>query len=221
MIESIYGCNYRLLKDYILLIFFIFFSAGLSFAQKSYDLNNVGFDDTKNIEEKYIYNPELNKYIISSEVGDYPITYPLVLSVEEFEALVLKKQIRKYFKNKIVALSGKGNNIDDLQKNLLPESYVNKSFFQSFLGKNLIDISPQGSIGIDLGIRYQKNDNPATSPRDRENFGFDFDQRISLSILGKIGDRLQITANYDTESTFDFQNLLKFVNFFSSIDVKG
>ena len=55
MIESIYGGNYRLLKDYILLIFFIFFSAGLSFAQKSYDLNNVGFDDTKNIEEKYIY----------------------------------------------------------------------------------------------------------------------------------------------------------------------
>ena len=209
MIESIYGCNYRLLKDYILLIFFIFFSARFSFAQKSYDLNNIGFDDTKNIEEKYIYNSELNKYIISSEVGDYPITYPLVLSVEEFEALVLKKQLRKYFKNKIVALSGKGNNIDDLQKNLLPESYVNKSFFQSFLGKNLIDISPQGSIGIDLGIRYQKNDNPATSPRYRENFGFDFDQRISLSILGKIGDRLQITANYDTESTFDFQNLVK------------
>ena len=60
-----------------------------------------------------------------------------------------------------------------------------------------------------MGIRYQKNDNPATSPRDRKNFGFDFDQRISLSILGKIGDRLQITANYDTESTFDFQNLVK------------
>ena len=74
MIESIYGSNYRLLKDYILLIFFIFFSARFSFAQKSYDLNNIGFDDTKNIEEKYIYNSKLNKYIISCEVGDYPIT---------------------------------------------------------------------------------------------------------------------------------------------------
>ena len=27
--------------------------------------------------------------------------------------------------------------------------------------------------------------------------------------MGKIGERLQITANYDTESTFDFQNLVK------------
>ena len=34
-------------------------------------------------------------------------------------------------------------------------------------------------------------------------------RRISLSLLGKIGERLQITANYDTESTFDFQNLVK------------
>ena len=30
-----------------------------------------------------------------------------------------------------------------------------------------------------------------------------------MSLLGKIGERLQITANYDTESTFDFQNLVK------------
>ena len=82
-------------------------------------------------QNKQIFAQIDNAIIIS--VGDYPITYPLVLSVEEFEALVLKKQLRKYFKNKIVALSGKGNNIDDLQKNLLPESYVNKNFFQSFL----------------------------------------------------------------------------------------
>src|SRR5690606_5973004 len=35
------------------------------------------------------------------------------------------------------------------------------------------------------------------------------DQRISLSLLGKVGTRLQVTANYDTQSTFDFQNLIK------------
>ena len=92
---------------------------------------------------------------------------------------------------------------------MLPELYVNNKFFQSIFGSNAIDISPQGSIGIDLGYRYQRNDNPITSPVNRRSPGFDFDQRISLSLLGKIGERLQITANYDTESTFDFQNLIK------------
>ena len=62
---------------------------------------------------------------------------------------------------------------------------------------------------MDLGILFTKQDNPTFSPRNRSNFTFDFDQRISLSLLGKVGTRLQVTANYDTESTFDFQNLVK------------
>lgn len=32
---------------------------------------------------------------------------------------------------------------------------------------------------------------------------------IQFQSFLKIGERLQITANYDTESTFDFQNLVK------------
>ena len=32
---------------------------------------------------------------------------------------------------------------------------------------------------------------------------------IGLSLLGKVGTRLQVTANYDTEATFDFQQLIK------------
>ena len=28
-------------------------------------------------------------------------------------------------------------------------------------------------------------------------------------MLGKVGTRLQVNANYDTQSTFDFQNLIK------------
>ena len=84
--------------------------------------------------------------------------------------------------------------------------YVNSNFFSSIFGSNKLDVKPQGSIGVDLGFRYQKTDNPSFSPRNRRNFGFDFDQRINLSLIGNIGERLQITANYDTESTFDFKN---------------
>lgn len=47
------------------------------------------------------------------------------------------------------------------------------------------------------------------SPRNRRTFTFDFDQRISMSLQGKVGTRLNVTANYDTESTFAFQNLIK------------
>ena len=91
----------------------------------------------------------------------------------------------------------------------MPNFYINNNFFESVFGGNTIEVIPQGSVAIDLGVIWQKNDNPALSPRNRTNLSFDFDQRISLSMLGKVGERLQVTANYDTEATFDFQNLVK------------
>ena len=62
---------------------------------------------------------------------------------------------------------------------------------------------------MDLGVMYSKQENPSFSPQNQSNLTFDFDQRISLSLLGKVGTRLQVNANYDTQSTFDFQNIVK------------
>jgi len=202
-----YALN-RLLK---LLCFFL--CSGFLWAQDSEvsgaDLGTIKMPMPQSIVSKYVYDPITERYIFAEEIDGYPIGTPLVLTLEEFEALVLKEKMAGYFQEKIAALSGKGSNLEETQKNLLPEVYVNNKFFQTIFGSNSIDVVPQGSIGIDLGIRYQKTDNPISSPRDRRNFGFDFDQQISLSLLGKIGERLQIIANYDTESTFDFQNLIK------------
>ena len=175
----------------------------------SYDLSKSKLTQSSAISSKYTYDPQTGMYHYTETIDGYPINTPLVISRKEFQAMVLAEQMKGYFKSKIAALTGNAENLSETQKNLLPEVYVNSKFFQSIFGSNVIDIVPQGSVGIDLGVRYQKNDNPAASPRNRRSFGFDFDQRISLSLLGKIGDRLQITANYDTESTFDFQNLVK------------
>ncbi|WP_373516445.1 cell surface protein SprA, partial [Pricia sp.] len=120
-----------------------------------------------------------------------------------------RESMQDYYKTKIDAVSGQKEGSEEAQKNLLPEFYVNSGFFETIFGGNTIEVIPQGSVEMDLGILYTKQDNPTFSPRNRSNFSFDFDQRISLSLLGKVGTRLQVTANYDTESTFDFQNLIK------------
>ena len=185
------------------------FSCGVVLAQDRADLGMIELPDPSSVSSQYTYDPTTNRYIFSKEIGGYPISTPLVLTVKEFEALVLKERMQRYFQEKVQALSGRGDNVEETQKNLLPELYVNNKFFESIFGSSAIDIAPQGSIGIDLGYRYQRNDNPIASVINRRSPGFEFDQRISLSLLGKIGERLQITANYDTESTFDFQNLVK------------
>ncbi|MDH7445369.1 cell surface protein SprA [Aquimarina sp. 2201CG14-23] len=175
----------------------------------TFSLGEISLPDPNSIVSKYEYDPVTNRYIYREMLGQFNVRYPLFLTPEEFETLVEEEQRRNYFKEKISAFSGKTDGSEEKRKNLLPIFYVRSEFFESIFGGDAIEIIPQGSVEMDLGILYTKQDNPAFSPRNRSNFTFDFDQRISLSLLGKVGKRLQITANYDTESTFDFQNQIK------------
>lgn len=174
-----------------------------------YVLGEINLPNPESIESKYEYDPILNRYFYKESLGEINLGLPLVLTPQEFEDLVLQQEMRNYFKLKNDALTGRKEGSEDIQRDLLPDFYVNSNFFESIFGGSEINIVPQGSVELDLGLLYTKQDNPAFSPRNRRNLSFDFDQRISLSMLGQIGERLQVTANYDTESTFDFQNQLK------------
>jgi cell surface protein SprA len=174
-----------------------------------FSLGNLNIPNPSSIVYKYTYDPLTDRYIYTAKVGSFNINYPVILTPEEYQKLVLQESLRNYYKQKLDAYDGKKDGAEELQKNLIPELYVNSDFFESIFGGNTIEVIPQGSVEMDLGVLYTKQDNPAFSPRNRSNFTFDFDQRISLSLLGKIGTRLQVTANYDTQSTFDFQNLIK------------
>ena len=171
----------------------------------------VGIMDlpTPSIKDLYTYDPITDRYIYTKVLGDFSITYPVILTPQEYQDLILEEEMRAYFKEKIDAVDGKKEGSEDAQKNLLPPFYINNGFFESVFGGNTIEVIPQGSVEMDLGILFTKQDNPSFSPRNRRNLSFDFAQRISLSLLGKVGERLQVTANYDTQSTFNFQNQIK------------
>lgn len=205
---------------YIFLFILFFAAVESSMAQETdeqeidsvktgFDLGRIVLENPDSIVSKYIYDPNLDRYIYNEKVGDFDIGYPIILTSDQYFDLIKKEGIKSYFKEKSDAYSGKKEGSEEARKNLLPNFYVNNNFFQSIFGGNTIEVIPQGSVAMDLGVIWQKNDNPSLSPRNRTNLSFDFDQRISLSMLGKIGERLQVTANYDTEATFDFQNIVK------------
>ncbi len=173
------------------------------------ELGRLIMENPDSIVAKYTYDPETNTYVYRESIGDFNVNYPVILTPEQYYDLVEKEQMKSYFKQKADAYAGKKEGSEEARRNLLPNFYVNSNFFETIFGGNTIEVIPQGSVAMDLGILWQKNDNPALSPRNRTNLSFDFDQRISLSLLGKVGERLQVTANYDTEATFDFQNLVK------------
>ncbi|HSN47526.1 MAG TPA: cell surface protein SprA, partial [Flavobacterium sp.] len=180
------------------------------------DSTNTGFStgkiqikDPQSVVKSYAFDPVTGMYVYTKTIGDFPTNYPTILTPKEYEDLVRKESMRNYFKQKLDAIDGKKEGSDVAKKDLLPRYYIRSGLFESIFGSNTIDVKPTGSIEMDFGVRYTKQDNPAFSPRNRSTTSFDFNQRISMSLMGKVGTRLNVNVNYDTQSTFAFQNLIK------------
>ncbi len=174
-----------------------------------YAIGEVVIKNPPSILEAYTYDPVTDRYIYTNAIDGFNINYPIILTPKQYDELVMRESMREYFKKKSDAIEGKKEGSEEAKKDLLPRYYVNSSFFESIFGSNTIDVKPTGSVEMDLGLRYSKMDNPSFSPRNRSTTTFDFNQRISMSMMGKVGTRLNVNINYDTQSTFAFQNLIK------------
>ena len=172
-------------------------------------IGKIDLPDPPSITTLYKYDPQLDRYIYQKTFNGFDIGYPFMLTREEYLDRVTKEQMRQYFRDKAAAIAGKTEEDKKKQKNLLPNFYVEDALFESIFGGTEISVVPQGSVEVDLGLLFNRSDNPAFSPRNRQNLTFDFNQRINLSLVGNVGTRLAVNANYDTQSTFNFQNQIK------------
>jgi len=162
----------------------------------------------KNVKETVIYDTKSNSYISTKKIGEYNISNPYLMNRKEYSDYVLNKSMQEYFRQKSDALDPKKKKRNG-SDNLLPQFTIDSKFFETIFGGNTIEIIPQGFASIDLGMLYQNIDNPQIPEENRSNFNFNFDQRIQLSVIGKIGKKLRLQTNYDTQATFNFQNQMK------------
>ena len=123
------------IKYFILLeLFLTIFCNYKLHSQTNDDFQNlvkIKFPESSSIKSNYVYDSKNDVYIYSKTIDNYPINTPLVLKPDEFEYLIIKENIKKNFKEKIKLLYQNNGDIKEIQKNLLPELYVNSDFFQS------------------------------------------------------------------------------------------
>ena len=136
------------------------------------DTTNTGFStgkiqvkDPQSILKSYTFDPVTGMYVYTKTIDGFPTNYPKILSPKEYEDLVRKESMRNYFKQKLDAIDGKKDGSEAAKKDLLPRYYVKSGLFESIFGSNTIDVKPTGSVEMDFGLRYTKQDNPAFSPR--------------------------------------------------------
>jgi len=129
-------------------------------SKTGFSLGNLKIPNPNSIVSKYTYDPATDRYIYTETVGEFNINYPIILTPKEYQRLVLAEQQQAYYKQKIDAIDGKKDGTEEEQRNLLPEFYVNSGFFETIFGGNTIEVIPQGTVEIDLGILFTKQDNP-------------------------------------------------------------
>ncbi len=165
------------------------------------------------IRYEAFYDVTSGMYYLYPKVGNVTIGTPTVMTVEEYQAYVMSNQLSDYYREK----SADKNLVDrkdqsDAQKKGLTQSFnVRSKLFETIFGGNKIELIPQGYASFDLGILKQKIDNPLILPQNRKSFAFNIQQRIQLGMLGKVGENLNLKANYDTQSGFAFENRMNLV----------
>lgn len=166
-------------------------------------------EDPDNYNEEVVYDTETGQYIVTQKIGNLNAKPPMFMTPEEYREYVAKKQAEDYWQAKTQSEEAAAAEGRDPSSSIIPQIQVNSELFDRLFGGNLIDIRPQGYAELRFGGRIQKVDNPLIPENNRSTFNFDFDQRIQMNITGKIGRKLKITTNYDTEATFSFENQVK------------
>ena len=166
------------------------------------DLDTTGIDlrTPDNVKQDVEYDDSLNVYRIGSKMGDSYLNVPVIMTPEEYSKWVERKSMQSFFKTKnaeSVASKGKEKfSFSDMKFDLGPAEKI--------FGPGGVRIKTQGTAELKLGATMKNIDNPSLPIRNRKTTAFDFDEKINLSLNGKVGDKVNMNLNYNTDATFDF-----------------
>lgn len=159
------------------------------------------------------YDIKTGMYYLYPKIGNSIVGAPIAMTFEEYKNYVMQNNLRSYYEEKsfLNDLGRRKDQTDAKKKGLIPAITIKNKMFENIFGSNKIELIPQGFASFDLGGLYQKIDNPLILPQNRTNFAINIQQRIQLGITGKVGENLQLKANYDTQSGFAFENRMNMV----------
>lgn len=167
--------------------------------------NPFDLKDPSNVEKTVEYDPITNRYIIQEKIGDENYRPPTYMTFEEYMEYRRKQDENKYFKQLSGVSTGEGGSATDP----LAKIDVKNSLIDRLFGGTTVDIRPQGSIDLTFGLDYQKVENPILPIRNQNQLNFDFDMAIQMNVTGKIGEKLTLSTQYNTQSSFNFDNQIK------------
>lgn len=166
-------------------------------SKEAVDLRTPG-----NIKTVIEYDPKTNCYVVHTRVGEIDITTPFILTADEYNNYAFRKSMEEYYKEK--------NSIDLSKDEKNAFDFLDMNFslgpLEKVFGPGGVQLKTQGTVELNMGVKYNKVDNPALSVEARSKTYFDFDEQIQATVNAKVGDKLSFNMTYNTDATFDFDS---------------
>ena len=154
----------------------------------------------ENIKQQVEYDDSLGYYRIGSKIGDSYLNTPILMTPEEYNKWSERREREAFFRKKEsenVATQGK-------EKFSFADMHFDLGPAEKIFGPGGVRIKTQGTAELKLGATLKDIDNPSLPERNRKTTAVDFDEKINLNVTGKVGDKVNMSLNYNTDATFDF-----------------
>ena len=147
-----------------------------------------------------IYNDTLNRYVIGNRMGNTWLSAPIMLTPDEYMKWTEQNERNAFYRqknNEIYQAKGKEKfDFSDMHFDLGPAEKI--------FGPGGIRVKTQGTAELKFGINKKNIDNPSLPIRNRKTTMMNFDEKINLNVNGKVGDKMDLNLNYNTDATFDY-----------------
>ena len=153
-----------------------------------------------NMKYDVVYNDTLNRFVIGNRMANTWLSAPIMLTPEEYNSWTEMNERSAFFRKKndeIYQAKGKEKfDFSDMHFDLGPAEKI--------FGPGGIRVRTQGSAELKLGMNKKSIDNPSLPIRNRKTTMMNFDEKINLNVNGKVGDKMNLNLNYNTDATFDY-----------------
>ena len=154
----------------------------------------------ENMKYQVEYNDTLDRYIIGNKMGNTWLSAPIMLTPSEYMTWSEMQERNAYYRkqnDEIFKAKGKEKfDFTDMHFDLGPAEKI--------FGPGGIRVKTQGSAELKFGINKKSVDNPSLPIRNRKTTMMDFDEKINLNVNGRVGDKVNMNLNYNTDATFDY-----------------
>ncbi len=168
-----------------------------------------------NVERKVVLDSAMERVRISETIAGVEVRPAIELSLETYKKWRYKAAIRDNFRQ-IIGQQSVGVSRDALadvfSKITKISVYVpggESAIFATLFGPPTVSVQVAGNIDIKASYQTEESEDPIRRASGTASTAVpNFDQQVQMNLTGTIGDKLTITADWNTERPFQYENQL-------------